>query len=154
MTHCTKPTTKDKINQTGPPATPKSITGNPTKPESVKPRATTADQTNLKKKKKTQNPANPLQQQKIQQTHTDQHKSQEIQQIQPQIHKNQAQIVRRDREENDEREREITVGKNKTIGEQKAAGGRVGDATSPLEKISQASKSEREECEEEEELLW
>jgi hypothetical protein len=73
MTHCTKPTTKDKINQTGPPATPKSITGNPTKPESVKPRATTADQTNLKKKKKkkkknpkpskptstTENPTNP-----------------------------------------------------------------------------------------------
>ena len=44
--------------------------------------------------------------------------------------------------------------RTKTIGEQKAAGGGVGDATSPLEKISQASKSEREECEEEEELLW
>ncbi|GMY16979.1 fumarate hydratase 1, mitochondrial isoform X2 [Fagus crenata] len=41
----------------------------------------------------------------------------------------------------------------KTIGEQKAAGGGVGDATTPLEKKSQASKSEREECEEEEELL-
>ena len=84
MTHCTKPTTKDKINQIGPAVTPKTITGNPTKPESVKPIATTADQTNLKKKKI---PANPLQQQQIQQTHTDQHKSQEIQQIQQQIHK-------------------------------------------------------------------
>jgi hypothetical protein len=44
--------------------------------------------------------------------------------------------------------------RTKTIGEQKAAGGGVGDATTPLEKKSQASKSEREECEEEEELLW
>jgi hypothetical protein len=44
--------------------------------------------------------------------------------------------------------------RTKTIGEQKAAGGGVGDATTPLEKKSQASKSEREECEKEEELLW
>ena len=40
--------------------------------------------------------------------------------------------------------------RTKTIGEQKAAGGGVGDATMPLEKINQVSKSEREE----EELLW
>jgi hypothetical protein len=44
--------------------------------------------------------------------------------------------------------------RTKTIGEQKAAGGGVGDATTPLEKTSQASKSEMEEYEEEEELLW
>ena len=44
--------------------------------------------------------------------------------------------------------------RTKTIGEQKPAGGGVGDATMPLEKKSQANESEREECEEEEELLW
>jgi hypothetical protein len=66
--------------------------------------------------------------------------------------------VRRDREENDEREREITVGENKNHDEREreiTVGGGVSDATTPLEKISQSSKSERGECEEEEEeLLW
>ena len=44
--------------------------------------------------------------------------------------------------------------RTKTIKEQKPGGGGVGDATKPLEKKSQASESEREECEEKEELLW
>ena len=52
--------------------------------------------------------------------------------------------MRRDREENS----------NYRGWEQKLAGGGVGDATMPLEKKSQASESEREECEEKKELLW
>ena len=63
--------------------------------------------------------------------------------------------MRRDKEENDEREREkLPWVRTKTIGEEKAMGGGVGGAMTPLEKKSQASKSEREECKEEEELLW
>ena len=148
ITHCTKPTTKHKINQTDPPVTPKTITCNPTKPESIKPRATTAYQTNLKKKPKTkQTHFNNSKSNKPILINTNHKKSNKFTKIK---HKSCGEIERRTAKEREK----LSWVRTKTIGEQKPAGGGVGDATMPLEKKSQASESEREECEEEEELLW